>query len=475
MLVGPAGSGKTAVLTAVKDLAAAQGQPVLGCSLAALTARRLEQGSGVSSSSLAHLLARLDNAATPLEPGTLVILDEAGMVGTRQLARLLEHVDRAHGRVLLVGDPEQLSEIDAGGMFRHLSEAQKQPAVLAGNQRQQHAWEVAALQRLRDGHHAAALASYIQRGRVTTADSRQELRAQIVQDYLTATATATSPSEARETVVLASQHLDVDALNDQIRQGLQQQGRLGPDTVALDLPTGRVGFAAGDQVIITRPSRDLTGRKILNGTRGQLTDAGPAGLRVQPQDGPAFSLDLASSSQAVRHGYALTVHKAQGVTVTSALVISDGLTRNAAYTALSRGRERNRLYLHIDDPHTGQPSWPAAFQQLCDQLSRRNGDALASQQVLRPASRPATTRDYQDPRPLTSLPGHSLGIRPTMEEHHMLLTVDQAAERLGTSSRFIRRLRFEGRIAVVKLGKHIRIDSNDLEAYIAAGRQEPST
>ncbi len=55
----------------------------------------------------------------------------------------------------------------------------------------------------------------------------------------------------------------------------------------------------------------------------------------------------------------------------------------------------------------------------------------------------------------------------------MMLTVDQAAERLGTTPRFIRRLRAERRIAVIKLGKHIRIDSNDLDAYITASRQEP--
>ncbi len=57
----------------------------------------------------------------------------------------------------------------------------------------------------------------------------------------------------------------------------------------------------------------------------------------------------------------------------------------------------------------------------------------------------------------------------------MLLTVDQAAERLGTTTRFIRRLRTERRIAVIKLGKHIRIDSKDLDAYIAASRQEPDS
>ena len=135
VLVGPAGSGKTAVLTAMKDLAAGSDQPVVGCALAALTARRLEQGSGIPSTSLAQLLARLENGGEQqvLAPGTLVVIDEAGMVGTRQLARLLEHVDRAQGRVLLVGDPAQPPEIDAGGMFRHLSQPEQRPAVLVGN------------------------------------------------------------------------------------------------------------------------------------------------------------------------------------------------------------------------------------------------------------------------------------------------------------------------------------------------------
>ncbi len=408
VLVGPAGSGKTAVLTAIKDLASGAGQPVIGCSLAALTARRLEQGSGIPSTSLAQLLSRLEtHPEQGLAPGTLVVVDEAGMVGTRQLARLLEHVDRVRGRVLLVGDPAQLPEIDAGGMFRHLSQPEQQPAVLVSNQRQQQGWEVAALERLRTGHHAAALASYVQQGRMTKTDSREELYAQVAVDYLVATADAASPKAMRETVVLASQHVDVDALNDEIRHGLQMQGRLGPDTIALELPTGPVGFAAGDQVIITRPCRDLSGHKVLNGTRRQLTDAGPDGLRVQPDDAPSFTLSPEASADALRHGYALTIHKAQGVTVTTALVVSDGLTRNAAYTALSRGRERNQLYLHVDDPQTGHSDWPAAFRRLCDQLGRRNGDTLASRQILRPASSLATTREYEPPHATSH--GRSLG------------------------------------------------------------------
>ena len=267
-----------------------------------------------------------------------------------------------------------------------------------------------ALERLRTGQHRHALASYVQHGRITRSDSREELHVQVATDYLVATADATTPAAMQESVVLASQHVDVDALNDEIRLGLQQQGRLGPDTLVLELPAGPAGFVAGDQVIITRACRDHSGRKILNGTRGQLLAAGPDGLRVQPEDGPNFLLSPDTAVASLRHGYALTIHKAQGVTATTALVVSDGLTRNAAYTALSRGRDRNQLYVHVDDPQTGAPDWPVAFERLCDQLDRRTGDTLANNQVLPVASRLATGRRYEPPYLGASVQGRSVGI-----------------------------------------------------------------
>lgn len=142
-----------------------------------------------------------------------MVVDEAGMVGTRQLTQLLEQVDHVGGRLLLVGDPAQLPEIDAGGMFRHLSHAEQRPSVLTGNQRQRHPWEAAALDRLRAGQHVAALVAYARNQRITPVSSRQDLHTQVAADYLTATAGATTPQQTRQTVVLASQHEDVDALN----------------------------------------------------------------------------------------------------------------------------------------------------------------------------------------------------------------------------------------------------------------------
>jgi conjugative relaxase-like TrwC/TraI family protein len=382
VLVGPAGSGKTAVVTAARDLALRDGQPVIGCALAALTAQRLEQGSAVPSSSLASLLTRLDNGQ-PLEPRTLVIVDEAGMVGTRDLAHLFEHSHQAQGRVLLVGDPEQLPEIDAGGLFRHLSQPEARPAQLVGNQRQRNAWEAGALELLRANRPVVALGEYARHDRVTATSTREEMHEQIAADYLDATRDNRNPQQTRQTVVLAAQRADVDLLNHSIRTRLQKAGRLGLD-VHQDGEDRT--YAIGDEVIVVQQCHDRSGRKVLNGTRGTVTRSTADGFGFQPDRGSEIVLDAPTIAASVQHGYALTIHKAQGLTATTALIVSDGLTRQSAYTALSRGRERNQLYLH-DDPEAPEDG-PSPFQRLCEQLTRGSGDTLASQQLSRhPRSR----------------------------------------------------------------------------------------
>lgn len=161
-------------------------------------------------------------------------------------------------------------------------------------------------------------------------------------------------------------------------------------------------------MIITKPCRDSAGRKVLNGTRGQLLAADPAGLRVQPEEGPAFALRTDAAPDCLRHGYALTVHKAQGLTASTALVVAEGLTRNAAYTALSRGRDRNQLYACGEETPTGRPDWLSAWRRLCAQLERPTGDTLASAQLLTasppptrtaPTATPYSQAEHQDPTP----------------------------------------------------------------------------
>jgi ATP-dependent exoDNAse (exonuclease V) alpha subunit len=115
VVVGKAGTGKSYALDAAREVWKASGRSVTGAALAARAALELEASAGIRSTTLALLLARLDDhgAGSPLEPGSVLVVDEAGMVGTRQLARLLDHAETQSVKVVLVGDPHQLPEVDA--------------------------------------------------------------------------------------------------------------------------------------------------------------------------------------------------------------------------------------------------------------------------------------------------------------------------------------------------------------------------
>ena len=118
---GVAGAGKTFALAAAREAWDASGYRVIGCSLAARAARQLQDDAGIPAATIDRLLGDLDRGtARRSTRRTVLVVDEAAMVGTRKLARLLAHAEAARAKVVLVGDPCQLPEIDAGGAFRSL-------------------------------------------------------------------------------------------------------------------------------------------------------------------------------------------------------------------------------------------------------------------------------------------------------------------------------------------------------------------
>jgi hypothetical protein len=163
------------------------GIDVVGCALAARAALELQTGSGIPSSTIDRLLAELARPGGGLPPGGVLVVDEAGMVGTRTLARLLDATQQTGTKLVLVGDHHQLPEIDAGGAFAGL--VTRLPAIeLTDNRRQQHRWEIAALDELRDGDLPAAVDAYAEHGRLVVADTIDTLREQLVGDWWQATA-----------------------------------------------------------------------------------------------------------------------------------------------------------------------------------------------------------------------------------------------------------------------------------------------
>lgn len=332
VVVGRAGTGKTTALAAARHAWEHAGFRVRGTALSARAAQGLEEGADIPSSTLARLLHGLDTATVVLTGRDVVVVDEAGMVGTRMLGRLLEQASIAQAKVVLVGDPRQLPEIEAGGAFSGLAE-RLGASELTENRRQREAWERTALDELRHGAPVRGLAAFDRSGRVHAAGSLAGSRRELVAGWLAA------HRSGEEAAILAVNRRDVAALNREVRAALREEGLLGPDAVSL----AGVGLAIGDEVVCLRNDRTLG---VLNGTRGRLVAVGDgavvldsdAGVRRLPFDyGLAGHLD---------HAYATTVHKAQGVTVDRAFVLAtDALTREAGYVALSRARNGTELFV----------------------------------------------------------------------------------------------------------------------------------
>jgi len=404
VVVGPAGSGKTAALAAATRAWTHQRRAVHGCALSALAARGLQDATGVPSTSVAALLTQLDREPHALAPGSVLVVDEVGMVGTRPLDRLLTHAHTRGAAVVLVGDPRQLPEIGAGGLFACLAD-DAGTTVMTANQRQAVEWEQTALTRLRAGRVAAALDAYHAHRRIHIQPDHQRLQAAVAQDYLAWTHHLTTTTGGGRVLVVAASRRHAAQLNGVIRDRLAVRGTLtgpGVDCTPADGDSdGALELRAGDTVMVTR--NDHT-RGLLNGEQARVTAVDPDQHRVvlAVSGRRELSVDASWAGEHLGYGYALTVHKAQGQTVDVTLVAgSTALTRETTYTALSRGRTANHLYLApeapVDRPDHAAQAW-LADHALADAAAR-----------LRASRQHTLATDLHTPAPRRADPGQAIG------------------------------------------------------------------
>lgn len=338
VVVGPAGAGKTAALRVAHAAWQQAGVEVQGAALAAIAARTLQTGTGIPSQSLTRLTRAIRNGdparGLPAAGGVLIV-DEAGMVGTRDLAWLDATTKAAQVKLVLVGDPAQLAEIDAGGLFAAYTRAL--PCTrLSGNLRQRELWERDALALLRDGDVLTALDTYDGAGRVHLHEDGAAAKTAIVADYLAAREAGGS------VVMLASRRADARKLNTLARRALTADGRLGRRPLIVRVDGQRIDWRVGDEAVITRNDYPLD---LINGSRGRVSRVGRDGVTVDTETGPVQVPRHLLEAGVLTYGYALTVHKAQGITVDVALLYASGtLTRESGYVAMSRGRAANHLY-----------------------------------------------------------------------------------------------------------------------------------
>jgi len=393
VLHASAGTGKTsAVLGSVRQAYEAAGYRVVGAATSAKAARVLADDGGLQASTIARLLLDLDRPqGGGISPRTVLVLDEASMIGTRDLAALLQHAERAQAKVLVVGDTRQLAAVDAGGGLRALQD-RLGAATLTVNRRQHAEWERTALADVAAGTPAEALRAYTAHERVTVSDTALSARAAMVAAWW---------GDVQEhgidrTLMAAVRNVDRTELNHLARGVMREAGRLGDD----ELTTAGRTFAAGDRVMLLRNS---AAKRLDNGDTGTVAALDDGRLVVDLDRGTTVTLDRAYLAAGhVEHAYAATVYKAQGSTVTTGHVLGTGLGQEDGYVALSRGRAANRLYLvegqAPGDPELDLPDQQArgAYEQAVKTLGSSRAKRLALDSAAWGADADQLAADLQD-------------------------------------------------------------------------------
>ena len=360
VVVGYAGTGKSAMLGVVREAWESAGYTVRGAALSGIAAEGLENGSGIASRTIASLEHQWGKGREQLTVKDVLVIDEAGMVGTRQMERVLTHAAKAGAKVVLVGDQQQLQAIEAGAAFRAIHERHG-GVEISEVRRQLSAWQQDATRHLATGRTGEAIRSYEERGMVHTADTREVARTELIERWNQER--QASPGDSR--IILTHTNDEVRELNQMARRKMRAAGALGADAT-IKAARGERQFASGDRIIFLRNERGLG---VKNGTLGTVAKATAQRMAVRTDDGREVAFDTKDYAH-IDHGYAATIHKAQGMTVDRTHVLATpGMDSHSGYVAMSRHRDGLALHYGRDDF--------ADQSKLVRTLSRERGKDMA--------------------------------------------------------------------------------------------------
>jgi Ti-type conjugative transfer relaxase TraA len=340
IVVGHAGTGKSAMLGVAREAWEAAGYEVRGVALSGIAADNLESGSGILSRTIASLEHGWEQGRDLLRSSDVLVIDEAGMVGTRQLERVLSHAAEAGAKVVLVGDPQQLQAIEAGAAFRSIHERHG-GAEIGDVRRQREDWQRDATRDLANRRTGNALEAYRSHGMVHEAQTREQARGDLIERW--DRDRQASPDRSR--IILTHTNDEVRALNEAARERMRAAGDLG-DELRVAVERGARNFASGDRLMFLQNERGLG---VKNGTLGTIEQVSAQSMTVQTDDGRSVRFDLKDYNR-IDHGYAATIHKAQGMTVDRTHVLATPeMDAHSSYVALSRHRDGVDLHYGRDD------------------------------------------------------------------------------------------------------------------------------
>ncbi len=402
--LAPAGSGKTTALRVLAEAWRDSGGTVVGLAPSAAAADQLRDAINDTSDTLAKLTHSLTSDrgdelpwwVQSIGPKSLVVIDEAGMAATPDLAAAVDFIVARGGSIRLIGDDRQLAAVAAGGLLRDLVH-DSGAATLDRLHRFTHPAEAAATLAIRGGD-STALGYYADHQRIHAADPGSATD----QAYR---AWQHDRQHGYDSLLLAPTHDLVNVLNQRARAD-----RLASTYVLRDGGPGReaelrdgLRASAGDVIVTRRNDRRIRVRAtdwVKNGDRWRVIDVHPGGSITATRLGntahPAHVLLPAEYvSQHVQLGYAATVHTAQGTTVdTTHTVLAGSETRQTLYVALTRGRHQNHLYLaDATDPelqHFAPNSTAPSPDEVLASILSRDGAQESATTVHRRLHDPTT-------------------------------------------------------------------------------------
>lgn len=447
VLIGRAGAGKTTALKAVADIYKTAGYEVIGTSLSAMAADNLGNETGILSLTLHSWLHRWNsyrdggnkllemNCLKPVEilknygwyrdfkryewaqlnNKTVVIVDEASMIGTRQWNELLAHVETSGAKLIAVGDDNQFKAIEAGDFFREIKDkANQYNRLFSLNEirRQKTDWMIKASSNMAELKISEGLSAYEQNGHIH-ASSREYLAKDIAEAYVnkllgSVEQIGNTKDHFNKGLVLAFTNAQTKEINSEIRTLLKAQGMISKqDQINIE---GK-NFALGDRVIFLENDKsrlkiyDQDGQLqakqfIKNGTQGIIESVNEKGdIKVALKNGlftfikcetqeitQKVALGQPKQSSIIQtnynytkldHGYAVTCHKAQGQTVDFTIVAaSKNMDAKGIYVAMTRHRHDVEMFYAKEDFKT--------FKALSSHLSRFEHKDLVKDYTIRP-------------------------------------------------------------------------------------------
>ena len=337
-VVGRAGAGKTTMMKAARQVWEANGYQVVGAALAGKAAEGLEKEAGIASRTLASWQLSWGRGEGLPSGKNVFVIDEAGMVDSRQMSVFVETIAKAGAKLVLIGDAEQLQPIEAGAAFRSLTERTGY-AELGTIYRQRANWMREASMDLARGKVAKAIHAYQSNGHVVSMPLKDQVFGKLIDDW------SRDYDPSKSMLMLAHLREDVRRLNRMAREVLIARGVIETGE-KFRSEEGERFFAAGAQIVFLKNDRDLN---VKNGMIGRVIEAGEGRILAEIGDIGSDQVRRVEVNQKtyrnVDHGYATTIHKSQGATVDKVKVLATlSLDRHLSYVAMTRHREDVKLY-----------------------------------------------------------------------------------------------------------------------------------